>query len=79
MANQCTGLLSSPKATGSTSQGASLVQCIPGFGFGKDSAQSWPFVSIAWLILVESQEKPKQIPPKSYQLRSYQSREGNLC
>jgi hypothetical protein len=64
MANQCTGSLSSPKAAGSTSQGALLVQCIPGFGFGKASAQSRPFVSIARLILVESQEKLKQTPPK---------------
>jgi hypothetical protein len=64
MANQCTGSLSSPKAAGSTSQGASL-QCIPGFGFGKASTQSRPFVLIAWLILVESQEKPKQTPPNA--------------
>jgi hypothetical protein len=64
MANQCTDSFSSHKAAGSTSQGASLVQCIRGFGFGKAGAQSRLFVSIHRLIPVESQEKPKQTPPK---------------
>jgi hypothetical protein len=43
------------QSCGKHSQGASLVECIRGFGFGEAGAQSWPFVLIPRLISVESQ------------------------
>jgi hypothetical protein len=59
VAKQHTVSILSGEAAGSTSQGASIAQCIVCFGFWKAKDEAHPFVSNPQLILVESQNKSK--------------------